>query len=188
MKKIKLLPVVACCLIITTMLLTSCGIMKKNDFSTQKYTNFKKGKTTVNLNQVNKEKKDVDLYPIVSDRKAVAETGAVAVAVEEPIVTPTTTIPVIKNEAGSPLGHSNLIAKETKRDKMNRSLSLLKTRMVNKSNTTSYNHEGLSFFWIVILIILVLWALGLGFGIGAIINLLLLIALILLILWLLEVV
>ena len=191
MKKTKLLPVVACCLIITTMLLTSCGIMKKNDFSTQKYTNFKKGKTTVNLNQVNKEKKDVDLYPTVSDRQAKAETEAVVV-VEKPlgsITTNTAIIPVIKNEPGNPVGHSDLIAKETKRDKMNSSLSLLKARMVNNPSTTSYNHtNGLSLFWIVILILLIIWALGLGFGLGALINILLLIALILLILWLLEVV
>jgi preprotein translocase subunit SecF len=186
MKKIKLLSVIAFCLIIT-MLLSSCGIMKKNDFSTQKYTNFKKGRTTVNVNQVNKEKKEAEIAYVIPGKNEMPENNIVTT--DNPSKAITTTIPEIKKEPVKTV-NNNIILKETKKDKINRAVSLLKSRFVNKTNTTSYNDNGhgLSLFWIVILILLIIWALGLGFGVGALINVLLVIALILLILWLLEIV
>ncbi len=183
--KIKLLPV-AIIFLITTMLLSSCGIMKRNDFSTQKYTNFRKGKSTVNINQVNKEKKEIDLCSMVTDKKEVAET--VTIAADKPSQTNAKSIPEIKNKSIKTLNHINIIPKETKKEKINHAASFIKDRLVNKPNTTSHDVAGLSLFWVVILVILILWLVGFSAGVGDLINLLLVIALVLLILWLLGIV
>jgi len=190
MKNIKLFQIVAFCLI-TTMFSLSCSMMKTNDFSRQKYTNFKKGESTVNINHVTKQNKNVDLYSVAPDKKDVQET--VTVIADKPFKNNLISKPEVKKESVDTSSHNKVILKETKKAKINRAASFVMNRLVNKSNTTSLNreHEGLSLFWIVILILLILWAIGLasgGFGIGGLINVLLVIALVLLILWLLEVV
>jgi hypothetical protein len=187
MKNLKSLSVASFCLL-TAIILSSCGIMRNNDFSTQKYTNFKKGKSTVNINKVNKEKKDVDLYSVVPDKKEVTE--VTTVASEKTSQTNISSITEIKKKPFKTV-NNNIILKETKKNKINKAVSLLKPRLANKANTASYDVDGLSLFWIVILILLILWAIGLasgGFGIGGLINVLLVIALVLLILWLLQIV
>jgi len=183
MKNLKSISIAVFCLMAAIMV-SSCGIMKNNDFSTQKYTNFKKGKSTVNIKQVNIEKKNADLYPVVSDKKELAENIAVADGGNSQTIK--TSNPEIKNGTIKPMTHINIIPKV----KIKPTSSFAMNRLVNRTNTTSYNTDGhgLSFFWIVILVVLIIWALGLGFGLGGLINVLLVIALVLLILWLLEVV
>jgi Family of unknown function (DUF5670) len=186
MKKIKVHSIAAICLI-TVILLSSCSIMRKNDFSAQKYTNFKKGKSTVNINPVNKEKKDADLYSVISDKKEVSNDAIVDS--KKPSQSIKTSKPEINNESVKTEKHVSIFQKE----KIKRTTSFVMNRLTNKANTTSYrdNGNGLSLFWVVILIILILWAIGLaagGFGLGGLINVLLVIALILLILWLLQIV
>jgi len=186
MKTKKILSIVAFC-VITTMLLSSCGIMKNNDFSSQKYTNFKKGKTTVIINPATKENKDADLIAVVNDQKKITEVAEVTSDKTSQItITPK---PDVKIESGKTANQINSFTKETKKDKINRAASFVKDRLVNRPNTASSNDEGLSAFWVVVLVLLILWAVGLwGFGIGGLINILLVIALVLLILWLLEVI
>jgi hypothetical protein len=185
MKTKKILSAAAFC-VITTLLLSSCGIMKNNDFSSQKYTNFKKGKTTVIINQAEKEKKDVDLFAAVTDQNKVTKVETIAT---DNTSTKIPSKPEIKKESGNKVGHTNITTKETKKEKLTRVASYVKERMINKPNTTANNDDGLSVLWVVVLVLLILWAVGLwGFGLGGLINVLLVIALILLILWLLQVV
>ena len=186
MKTLKLLKVGAFCLI-ATMLLSSCGIMKNNDFSSQKYTNFKKGKTTVSTNQASKENKANDLFATVNDHNKVIEELTTATDNTSQTVIPSK--PEIKIASDNKVSHASIITKESKKQKLTRSVSFVKDRLINKSNTTANNEDGLSVLWVVVLVLLILWAVGLwGFGIGGLINILLVIALILLILWLLQVV
>lgn len=186
MKIKKILMFVAFCAV-TALLLSSCGIMKNNDFSSQKYTDFKKGKTTVNINQTAKEKKATDLFAKVTDQNKASE--VLTTATDNTSQTKITTKPEIKKESGNKVSHANIITKETKKEKLNRSVSFVKDRLINKPNTASVNDDGLSVLWVVVLVLLILWAVGLwGFGLGGLINVLLVIALILLILWLLQVV
>jgi hypothetical protein len=175
--------------LITALIFSSCGSMKNNDFSSQKYTHFKKGKTTVTIDQAVKGNNDAGSLAIVTDQKKVAD------------VTPTATDntsqsmeiskPEIKKDAVKKVSQFNAITKETKKEKITRSVYYVKDRLINKSNTASNNTDGMSLFWVVILILLIFWAVGAasgGFGLGGLINILLVIALILLILWLLQIV
>ena len=190
MKSLKLFKTAAYCLI-TVMLLSSCGIIKTNDFARQKYTNFKKAESTVNINHVIKHKKDVDIFSVAPDKKDVVETTSVITT--KPSQPNITSGYEDNKETVNTTSHIKVIPGETRKVKINRSISFVKSRLVNKANTTSYNDngDGLSLFWLVILILLIIWAIGLasgGFGLGGLINLLLLVALVLLILWLLHVV
>jgi hypothetical protein len=169
------------------MILSSCGITRNNDFSSQKYTNFRKGKTTVITNQVAKENKEVNLFAVLSDKTKIADDAVVTDdRTSKPIVTPKTEI---KKEDVKKVSSVNGFTKETNKEKFTRVASFVKERMITKPNTTANNDDGLSVLWVVVLVLLILWAVGLwGFNLGGLINILLVIALILLILWLLQVV
>jgi hypothetical protein len=177
--------------LITAILISSCGIIKTNEFSKKKYTNFKKGESIVNIDHISKVKNDVDLFSIVPNTKKDAE--AFAIVTDKPSQPAVAANTEVKNKPVNIPSQNTVAAKETRKVKVKRAVSFAMNRIVNKANTTSINRDGdgLSLFWLVILILLILWAIGLasgGFGLGGLINVLLVIALVLLILWLLEVV
>ncbi len=186
MKNLKLLTIPAFFTIIV-MLLTSCGTTRISDFSRQKYTNFKKGESTVNVKRVAKQKNEVIMARVVPEK---IEINATVVVADNTTKTIVTQVPKITNESNESVTKTNTITKETNNEKVKQVIAQLNHKLGNKTSTTSYdrNGDGLSLFWIVILIVLVLWALGLLAGLGGLINILLVIALVLLILWLLEII
>ena len=152
MKKIKLFSIVSFCLV-TALLLSSCGITNHNDFTKQKYTNFKKGKSTVSIKKVTKAKKDAEIASGVSDKIEIAQ--AATVSENEPPQTIVTSVPEIKNKSDNTVNQS-MVVKETAKEKINHATSYLTNKFRNKASTTSNQDggNGLSIFWVVILIIL----------------------------------
>jgi uncharacterized membrane protein YqaE (UPF0057 family) len=149
MKNIKAFQVSAFCIIIATMF-SACGIMKNNDFSSQKYTHFKKGESTTNINQVTKVKRGDNLYSVVSDNSEATEIAEVSkVAASEPSQTIMTSIPEIKNESGITVYHINTIPKV----KINRAASIMMNRhSIDKASTAS--HDDVNLILLVILSII----------------------------------
>lgn len=151
MKDLKLLIVVIIGLIASIML-SSCGVMKNNDFSSQKYTHFKKGESIVNLNQNIKEKKHADLFSDISVKNEIKETEINNS--DEPSQGISTNKTEIKKEPGKTGSFANIFLKETKKIKMNRAGSLGIDRMVNKAKTSSMNDNDINLLLLVILAIL----------------------------------
>lgn len=188
MKNLKLLPVAAFCFL-TALLISSCSIFKTNDFADQKYTHFKKGKTTVNLPNADRQKNNQILLSKVSDQKK--STDVAAISSNKTLNAATAPTPENTYKSGTTEKQNILTAKENTKVKIAKASSFVKSRLKNKANLAASNDDGLSLFWVIILILLIFWAIGLasgGFGMGGLINVLLVIALILLILWLLQVV
>ena len=186
MKNFKLLTTVAFFSIIV-LLLTSCGMTRINDFSRQKYTNFKKGESTVNIKKIAKQKNVAIMAQVAPEKIEIAATTIVADNTPKTIVS---SITGIRQESKMSISNTNTVTKETNIEKAKQVIASVNTKLGSKASTTSYdrNGDGLSLFWVVILIVLVLWALGLLAGLGGLINILLVIALVLLILWLLEII
>ncbi|MFA6922933.1 MAG: YqaE/Pmp3 family membrane protein [Bacteroidales bacterium] len=138
---------------IAIMLFLSCGTIKNNDFSRQKYTNFSKGEAAVHINKVTKEKKDADLLCVVPENKEVAETAVIADA--EPSQSIATLVPEVKNETDKTINSINLIPGEIKKVKLNRVVSLVMKRHINKTNAASVAHSDISAVLLVILAIII---------------------------------
>jgi len=149
MKTFKLLTVTAFCLM-ATVLLSSCGIMKNNDFSSQKYTHFKKGETATITNTSNKEKKEVAAKDVVSGKEEISEISNVAT--NEPVQ------PIInsvqKNETVSTAAIDIAIPKEITNVKLNRMSSFVMNRIAKKANTESVSGSDTNLILLVILAIL----------------------------------
>lgn len=186
MKSFKLLKT-ATFVIIAVILFSSCGIMNNRDFSSRKYTHFKKGESTVNVKRVPLKEKEVKLYAIVTEKKEIKGNNFNIIEQSSKVIT--TPKPEIKNETSKKEGHFNIRIAENKKAKIIKTASSLKDKISNKPNTLSTNDDALSILWVLVLVLLLLWAVGYwGFGLSGLLNILLVIALILLILWLLRII
>jgi len=153
MRNLKVLQVVAFCLPMV-ILLSSCGIIKNNDFQTQKYTNFKKGETSANRKIITKEKKDAQLFVVSENKEAIEPIAAIA---EDPSQTIVATVPEIKNEKDKPVNvkRNNFFTKETNIIKRNHNASFALNRFVNKPNTASVERGDIDLLVLVILAIFI---------------------------------
>ncbi len=138
MKKIKGLHVTLVFFFIA-LFLSSCGVMKNNDFQSQKYTNFKKGESSANRNQTIKEKKDLQLFAAVSENKDVTEPTVAAVV--EPFEPVLKSVPEINNETIKTEGILNVFTNKANKVKRNFNLSFISSRFANNANTASYHGD-----------------------------------------------
>ena len=131
-------------------LLSSCGIMKNNDFSSRKYTHFKKGEAVVVNNPVRKEKVTVsDNVPV---DQVVIKTEDRNASVSENTIAPSQT--VNKPEIAVAAKQNNVkTASLIKKEKIQRTMNLLTDRLINKGSTASV--EQYSTLLLVILAILI---------------------------------
>ena len=134
------------------MLLSSCGVIKNNDFQSQKYTNFSKGESTANRNQVTKEKKECQLYAQVSEKADASVSPVIDVAE----TSQTNVAPIAEPEkvANKILSTNPVLTRKADKVKRNRDLSLIMNRISNNANTTSY-HGGVDLVVLVILAIFI---------------------------------
>jgi len=149
MKTFKVLPIAAFCLT-AAMLLSSCGIMKNNDFSSQKYTNFKKGEAAINYKADN-VKKEVATVTAVSSKEEISEISITAAS--KPTQSILNSMPKNKIESSS-FTTSNNNTKELKKVRINRTTSFIMNHIAKKANTESVSGGDANLLLLVILAIL----------------------------------
>jgi uncharacterized membrane protein YqaE (UPF0057 family) len=150
MKTFKLVPIAAFCLT-AAMLLSSCGIMKNTDFSSQKYTNFKKGEAAINYKKTDNEKKEVASNAFVSNKKEISDNSSVTT--NEPSQAVLNSVQKNKIESGNKENSNYINPKGTEKNKISRSLLMVKNRLHNESTTSTENGGDTGLIILVILAI-----------------------------------
>jgi uncharacterized membrane protein YqaE (UPF0057 family) len=133
-------------------LLSSCGIMKNNDFSARKYTHFRKGEavaaTKDNSVKVVEENISVipaklEVLPADDKRSTIVTENSIALAQTNS-----------KTENTAVTGQNNtLTASITKKERVQRIMNFIKDRIVNKGSTASVGQY--SMLLLVVLAILI---------------------------------
>ena len=173
--------------LLCAVLFSSCGITRNNDFTSRKYTNFKKGETAVSINAVKTEKDN-----IVENNNMVkpVEIADISANYHQEIVN--NKVPVIDNNANHYVvgKHNTYLATEKVNIKrVKHSSELIRSIVARKSNTTSaiaFNDSQLllviiaillpplavfiargigSEFWIDILLCLLFWLPGIIYAV-----------------------
>lgn len=146
MKNLKVIQVATFCIIVI-MFISSCSMMKSDDFAKQKYTNFKKGEASVNINNVTKEKKNADKYCMVSEKKEAAESDiitadkpsqSISTIVDEQCQSNETLVPEVKHKNIIKVRKANFIQKAIKKVILKRAVSLVMREQLKKTSTVSY--------------------------------------------------
>ena len=190
MKKQKNTLVVAVAIAIC-FILSSCGIMKNNDFSSRKYTHFKKGESAIAVNTVKADKK-INNEPITA--KLIENNSEIKNTDNNNQVNETTTASTyqISNNKTSNLKEQNNFfkSKVVRKEKVQRLSNFVMKHLINKPNTASFErgggHSFLMLFIVVLLVLILLGMLGvLGFIAGVLLYVLWIVLLVLLIMWLL---
>ena len=151
MKNFKTLQISALCLLMG-IFISSCGIMKTNDFTSQKYTNFKKGEATVSLNKEVKEKKNVELTNETTAIEEVSTPTTIAIVEQLPVIE--SSKPESKKEVLKDVKFNNFMDSEKAKVKRNNVVPFLAKRFFNNANTASVAHDDVELLLFVILAII----------------------------------
>ena len=162
MKKLQLLLRITI-YIIVLMFISSCSLIKNDDFSQQKYSKIKKVEASVNLNRMTKEKKNDDQICIVPEKKI--EELAIIPA-DEPCQDIATIIPEAKNNTGKTIRKVNFIQKEIKKVILSRAVSIVKSQNLKKTSTVSYADNDHLLLLVILAILLPPLSVYLARGIG----------------------
>src|SRR5674476_687450 len=82
--------------IMVIMFISSCSMLKNDDFSLQKYSNIKKVEASAYINRVSKENKSKDQLCVVPEKK----TETVNIPADEPCQAIATILPEAKHNTG----------------------------------------------------------------------------------------
>ena len=189
MKKQKFTLVIAVSIAIC-FILSSCGVIKNNDFSSRKYTHFKKGESTIVMNPIKSDKK-ISNEPITA--KLIKTNSEIKNVENNNQVIEKTTASnqqKTKNKTSNFRENNFFKSKVVRKEKVQRISNFMMKHLINKPSTASTERGGRhSFLMLVIVVLLVLILLGmlgiLSFIVGALLYILLIVLLVLLIMWLL---
>jgi len=140
---------VSCFLMV--ILISSCSMMKNNDFTSQKYTHFTKGESPAIKNTVAKETKNDKSYAFVSEEKTT--TKAVNITLDESTQTVVNPLPKDKKATNIIVKNNTFLTKEINKVKRNHNISF--NRFLNNANTASVDGGGADLIVLVILAIFI---------------------------------
>jgi len=136
-------------------ILTSCGIMKKDDFTSRKYTHFKKGETAINIKTTKTDKNELQN---VSDESKVAKTADVAPVATKVAEPQSNNNNIAKNNTDNSKSVANNEQTSTPSDKVKtvkRSVPLFLERQLQKAKKTSVSNGDVDDLVLLILAIIV---------------------------------
>jgi uncharacterized membrane protein YqaE (UPF0057 family) len=113
-------------------LFSSCGMMKNNDFSSRKYTHFKKGEAVVANNPVQKK----ETIPVLTANNVVCKTNDNSASVSGNIIASKQIDS--KNEIADVRKQNNVTpTSSTKKERIQRTMNSITERLLNKGSTVA---------------------------------------------------
>ena len=186
MKRQKITLVLALSIAIS-FILSSCGIMKNTDFSSRKYTNFKKGESVVVINNTKHDKKisnEPSTTALMENNSEIKNTDKNNQVSENTTASHQT----VQNNKASKIKEQNnfFTSKVVRKEKVQRASNFIMQHLTNKPNTASNDsHRKHGLLWTILVLFLILLVLDLTIGLGTVMYILFVILLILFIIWLL---
>ncbi len=117
-------------------LFSSCGINKNNDFSSRKYTHFKKGETEIAIKSVKTKKNNIELKDDVVKPIEIADISA-SNCNQDIVNKPVSIIDHKTNKTVAGKLYASLISPKVNSKKVKQTSELIRSFIKAKSNTTS---------------------------------------------------